>query len=99
MYKIYCSVINSRLASWCEVNNKLVDEQNGFRKCRSTIDQVSMLTNIIESRKKRKLSTFCAFIDFRKAYDCINRDLLWEKLESVGIDGKLFKAIKSFIRQ
>ena len=95
MYKIYCSVINSRLASWCEVNNKLVDEQNGFRKCRSTIYQVSTLTNIIESRKKRKLSTFCAFIDFRKAYDCINRDLLWEKLESVGINGKLFNAIKS----
>ena len=86
MYKIYCSLINSRLASWCEVNNKFVDEQNGFRKRRSTIDEVSALTNIIESQKKQKLSTFCAFIDFRKAYDCINRALLWEKHESVGIN-------------
>ena len=63
MYKLYCSVINSRLSSWCGINNKIVDEQNGFRKNRSTIDHVSTLTNIIDSRKKRKLSTFCVFID------------------------------------
>ena len=95
MYKLYCSVINSRLSSWCEIHNKIVDEQNGFRKNRSTIDHVSTLTNIIDSRKKRKLSTFCAFIDFRKAYDCINRELLWVKLGSIGITGKLLDAIKS----
>ena len=95
MFKLYCSVINSRLSSWSEINNKIVDEQNGFRKNRSTIDYVSTLTNITDSRKKRKLSTFCAFIDFRKAYDCINRELLWVKLGSIGITGKLLDAIKS----
>ena len=79
----------------CEANGKIVDEQNGFRESRSTIDQVSTLTNIIDSRKKRKLSTFCAFIDFRKAYDCINRDILWAKLDSIGVSGKLFNAVKS----
>ena len=73
----------------------IVDEQNGFRKNRSTIDHVSTLTNIIESRKKRKLSTFCAFIIFRKAYGCIKRELLWVKLASIGITGKLLDAIKS----
>ena len=97
MYKLYCSIINTcnRLSSWCEANGKIVDEQNGFRESRSTTDQVSTLTNIIDSRKKRKLSTFCAFIDFRKAYDCINRDILWAKLDSIGVSGKLFNAVKS----
>ena len=95
MYKLYCFILNNRISSWCEANGKIVDEQNGFRKNRSTIDHVSTLTSIVDTRKKLKQSTFCAFIDFRKAYDCINRNLLWSKLENIGIGGKLFSAVKS----
>lgn len=98
VYKIYCSILNSRLSSWVESNNKIVDEQNGFRKGRSTTDQISSLTNIIDTRKKQKKSTYCAFIDFRKAYDLINRDKLWDKLMQSGIRGKMFQAIKSIYR-
>ena len=93
MYK-YCSVLNNRISSWCKENDKVFDEQNGFRKNRSTIDHAITLTNIIDTRKKRKLSTYCAFIDFRKAFDCINRDLLWCKLEGIGMAGKLLGAVK-----
>ena len=88
MYKLYCFILNNRISTWCEANGKIVDEQNGFRKNRSTIDHVSTLTSIVDTRKKLKQSTFCAFIDFRKAYDCINRNLLWSKLENIGIRGK-----------
>jgi hypothetical protein len=35
-------------------------------------------------RKKLRKSTFCAFIDFKKAYDAIDRNLLWGKLTSLG---------------
>ena len=51
--------------------------------------------NIIDTRKKLKTSTFCAFIDFKKAYDTINRSILWERLSDIGISGKMFQAIKS----
>ena len=44
-YKLYCNILNERLAQWVDDNNLLVDEQNGFRKGRSTIDQLSTLTN------------------------------------------------------
>ena len=77
VYKIDCSILKTRLTFWCESENMLVDEQNGFRKGRSTIDHISTLTNIVETRKKRKLSTYCAFIDFKKAYDTIDRNILW----------------------
>ena len=40
-----------------------------------------------------KLSTYCASIDFKKAFDCINREFLLYKLLLYNIDGKLFKAI------
>ena len=80
MYKLYCSVLNRRLSSWAEQNDKIVDEQNGFRKSRSTTDHILSLTSIIDTRKKVKKSTFCAFVDFKKAYDTIDRNLLWKRL-------------------
>ena len=45
MYKLYCSVLNRRLTSWAEQNGKVVDEQNGFRKGRSTTD-LDQLANL-----------------------------------------------------
>jgi hypothetical protein len=95
MYKIYVSVINNRVSEWCESNDKLANEQYGFRKKRSTIDHVLNITNIIQTRKCLKLPTFCAFIDFKKAYDCINRSILWNKLYNLGICGKIMNAVKS----
>ena len=47
-YKLYCSILNERLSKWINRNDVLVDEQNGFRKTRCTIDHVSSLTNLIE---------------------------------------------------
>ena len=76
MYKLYCSVLNSRLNSWSDENHKLVDEQNGFRKGKSTTDHILSLVNIIDTRKKlKKKSIFCAYIDFKKAYDTMNRSI------------------------
>jgi sorting nexin-29 len=94
MYKIYCSILNSRLNAWSENNDKVSDEQNGFRKGRSTTDQVLCLTNLIETRKKLRKSHFCAFIDFKKAYDTIDRSILWKRLSDIGISGKMFGAVK-----
>ena len=96
MYKLYSSIINSRLSFWSEEHDKIVDVQNGFRKKRSTIDHISSLTNIIETRKKMKKSTFCAFINFRKLnYDFINRNNLWQRLQDIGVSTKMLTAVKS----
>ena len=87
-YKLFCGLINNRLTKWVEENNILADEQNGFRADRSTIDHVSTLTTIIETRKLKRKQTFTAFIDFKKAYDSINRPLLWSKQQEAGMSGK-----------
>ncbi|CAG2252315.1 unnamed protein product [Mytilus edulis] len=84
-YKLYCGVLNSRLTVKLDELNFIHDEQNGFRSNRSTIDHLSTITSIIETRKMCKLSTFAAVIDFKKAYDTVNRFLLFCKLESIGI--------------
>ena len=62
---------------------RIVDVQNGFRKKRSNTDQISSISSIIENIKKTKMSTFCAFIDFRKASDYMNRNKLWQRLQEI----------------
>ena len=76
----------------CEILN---DSQNGFRKGRSTVDHILTLTSIIETRKLKRQSTFAAFIDFKKAYDAIDRTLLFTKLNHLGITSHMYNAISS----
>lgn len=95
MYKMYTSILNDRIVKWTEDNGLIVDEQNGFRKNRSTVDHLGSLTNLIDTRKKNRKSTFCAFIDFRKAFDSINRNLLWKKLTDIGMSSRMLSAVRS----
>ena len=95
VYKAYCSVLNTRLTEWAENSGKITDYQNGFRQKRSTIDQLTSLTSIIENRKKDKKSTYTAMVDFSKAYDKIDRHHLWEKVSSTGIRGNMLRALRA----
>ena len=49
----------------------------------------------MRNRKLNRKSTFVCFIDAKKAFDCVNRDLLWYKLLQFGINGKFLDALKS----
>lgn len=99
MYKLYCSVLNSRLVAWAELNGLLADEQNGFRSGRSCVDHLSMITFVSETRMKAKQSTYAAFIDFSKAYDRIDRDMLWRRLSDLGLIGNMESAIRQIYQQ
>ena len=63
------------------------------------IDHIFVSTSIIRNRINSKISTYCAFIDFEKAFDCINRDLLLYKLLSYNIYGKIFKALNGLYNE
>ena len=93
--KTYTSLINERINKFCEQNDLLVDEQNGFRKGRSCADHLFTLTSVIRNRLSEKKSTFCAFIDMEKAFDFLDRNLLLCRLLLYKIDGKLFKSIRA----
>ena len=90
MYTLYCNVLNNRLQSWADAAGVLNDLQNVFRKTRSTTDHIHSVCSLIENIKGNKKSTFAAFIDFKKAYDCIDRGVLWEKVSDIGVKGKCF---------
>ena len=95
VYNLYCAILNERLNKWVEENGILADSQNGFRKHRNTDDHLSTLTSLIETRKLLKKSTFVCFVDFRKAYDNVNRSLMWDKLRQIGINGKMYNNLRA----
>lgn len=91
--KLFTSVLNNRLNLFLENNNILCEEQAGFRKGYSTIDHIFSLKLIIDFYLAKKKNLFCAFIDYKKAFDSVNRLALWRKLLSNNIDGKCLKII------
>ena len=94
--KLFTSIINNRLYSWMENNMKICEEQAGFRRHFSTIDHIytlySMVNNRLYGQKKGKL--YVAFIDFKKAFDTVNRDVLWDSMKEEGISTKMIRMIK-----
>ena len=95
--KIYSGILNNRLSFYLENLCLLSDEQNGFRKGRSSEDHVFVLNYIVKKRLNTGESTFVAFIDMAKAFDCVDRNLLLYKLLMNGIDGYFYKAIKCLL--
>ena len=67
------------------MNQELPDVKAGFRKGRRTRDQIANIHWIIKkAREFQKYIYFC-FIDYAKAFDCVNHNTLWKILKSMGI--------------
>lgn len=94
--KIYISILTTRVTFYTNAYSKLSEAQAGFRSDYSTIDNGFVLYSIINKylcKKGKKL--YVAFIDFKKAFDSVNRNKLYKALLKHGIKGKLFSSIKS----
>ena len=71
------------------MNRELPDVQAGFRKGRETIDQIANMCSImVKAREFQKNIYFC-FIDYAKAFDCVDHNKLWKILKEMGISDHL----------
>ena len=93
--KVYSTVINLRLQEWVEVNNITGEHLAGFKKNYSTTDHMFTLLALVQKQVSLNHKLYVAFIDFEKAFDSVNRKLLWPVLLKNGINGKLYRCIKS----
>ena len=91
--KIFTGVLNNRIYKWDEENNIVSDAQFGFRQNKSTVDAIFILNAVISKILHNKRRLYCAFIDLRKAFDCVIRNALWYKKHRFGINAKLFFSI------
>jgi hypothetical protein len=97
--KIFSMVLNTRGNKWAETNGKRAVGQFGFRPNRSTADAAFVLRHTVEVYQSRKKPVYCAFIDFRKAYDSVNRNILWNCLEQMGIHGNYLNTLRNMYKQ
>ena len=71
------------------MNGELPDVQAGFRKGRGTRDQVANIRWIIEKAQELHKNIYFCFIDYAKAFDCVDRNKLWKILKEMGIPDHL----------
>ena len=63
------------------VNYKLPDVQGGFRKGRGTSDQIANISWIVEKTREFQKNIYVCFIDYAKAFDCVDDNKLWKILK------------------
>ena len=80
-------ILQTRLQQF--VNQELSDIQAGFRKGRETKDQIADILWIIEKAREFQKNTYLCFIDYTKAFDCVDHDNLWKALRDMGIPDQL----------
>ena len=95
MSGLYSRVLNARLSCVSEEHKLLGEVQNGFRKGRGGSDNSFVLDTVIWKAKATRSKLYMSFLDISKAYDSVNRDILWRKLYSLGIKGEFLSSLKS----
>lgn len=91
--KLFTATINARLNGYLEAVGLLGEEQAGFRYGYSTTDHIFVLHSLIDIYLHSKKRLYCAFVDYKKAFDLVNRTSLWSKLLASNINGKILTAI------
>ena len=67
------------------MNRELPDVQSGFRKGRGTRDQITNIHWIIKNAREFQKYIYFCFIDYAKAFDCVDHNKLWKILKEMGI--------------
>lgn len=95
--KIFTTLIAKRLVDWAEANSLIPEEQAGFRPkrgCQDHLFTLASITNLHVGTKKSCM--YVIFVDFKRAFDSVNHQLLWNKLFKLGVSGKIIRILKNF---
>ena len=85
--KVMLKILQARLQQ--RVNHEFPDVQAGFRKGRETRDQIANIRWITEKARAFQKNIYFCFIDYAKAFDCVDHNKLWKILQEMGIPDHL----------
>ena len=71
------------------MNHELPAVQAGFRKGRGTRDQIAYICWIIKKARKFQKNIYFCFIDYAKAFDCVDHNKLWQVFKEMGLPNHL----------
>ena len=80
--KVMLKILQARFQQY--VNRELPDVQAGFRKGRGSRDQTANICWIIEQARQLQKNIYFCFIDYAKAFDCVDHNKLWKILKEMG---------------
>ena len=81
--KVMLKILQARLQQY--VIRELPNVQVGFRKGRGTRDQIANIRWIMEKAREFQKAIYFCFIDYAKAFDCVDHNKLWKILKEMGI--------------
>ena len=96
--KNFESILDSRLATFTNVNNTCTQAPYGGKKDHGTIDALYPLISHIQTRKLEGRVVYCAMLDFETAYPSVSRPQLYAYLHEQGIQGQMLAVIKSLTK-
>ena len=85
--KVMLKILQARLQQY--VNQEIPDVKAGFRKGRGTRDQIANIPWIIKKGREFQKNIYLCFIDYAKAFDCVDHNKLWKILQEMGITDHL----------
>ena len=85
--KVMLKILQASLQQY--VNQELSDVQTGFRKRRGTRDQIANICWIIEKVREFQKNIYFCFIDYTKAFDCVDHNILWKILKEMRLPDHL----------
>ena len=85
--KVMLKILQARLQQY--MNCELPDVQAGFRKGRGTRDQIAIICWIMEKAREFSINIYFCFIDYTKAFDCVDHNKLWKIIQEMGISDHL----------
>ncbi|XP_057862981.2 uncharacterized protein LOC131071237 [Cryptomeria japonica] len=93
--KCFRSMVESRISGRAKVEGKRAKGQASFRPRHSTIDHCIMLRHLIEKIWDNQWEeAYCCFVDFKKAFDMVPKDKLWNRMEDLGIPNMYRAAVR-----
>ena len=91
--KVMLKILQARLQQY--INCELPDVQAGFRKGGGTIDVIANICWIIKKSREFQKNIYFCFIDYAKAFDCVNHNNLWKILKVMGIPEHLTSLLRN----
>ena len=89
-------ILQARLQQY--VNCELPDVQACFRKSRGTRDQIANIYRIIKKARELQKNIYFCFIDYGKAFDCVDHNKLWKILKEMEIPDHLTFLLRNLFR-
>ena len=93
--KLYATMLNQQLTAWSGFHQAASSRQGGYRSDHRTQDHLLLLRTLVEDHRQRGQPLWVCFVDLAKFFDTVDRQLLWRKLQAIGVSGRMLSAMQA----